>query len=130
MLSEQTLARLVHQIGIDCFVVVTDATAKDGLPVVVVVDDVAVATGGGAEAGMEPLVHLLDPAHGDVRRQVGVEAQGPGPFGAIRIGIEVDHLAGGVDTGIGAPCALDGDGVIGDPAEGLSSSSCTLITSR
>ena len=66
---------------------------------------------------MEALVHLLDPAHGDIRRQVGIEPQGPGPFGTVRLGIEVDHLTGRMDTGIGASGTLDGDRVVGNPAQ-------------
>ena len=109
----------MHQRRIDGFVVVADALAQDRRAVVVVVDDVTVATGGGAEAGMEMLVHLPDPAHGDVRGQVGVEPQGPGAFCAVRLGIEVDHLAGGMHPRIGATGTLDGDGVVGDAAEGF-----------
>ena len=69
----------MHQRRIDGFVVVTDATAEDGRAVVVVVDDVTVATGGGAEAGMEMLVHLPDPAHGDVggRLELSPRVQAP-----------------------------------------------------
>ena len=99
--------------------IVADAAAEDGRAEVVVVDHITVATGGGAEAGVEALVHLLDPAHGDVRGQVGVEPQGPGALGAVRLGIEVDHLTGGVHPGIGTAGALDGDGVVGDAAEGF-----------
>ena len=55
MLPQQALAGLVHQRRIDGFVVVADALAEDRRAVVVVVDDVTVATGGGAEAGMEML---------------------------------------------------------------------------
>ena len=72
LLTQETLPGLMHQLCINRLVIMADAAAENDQPVVVVVDDITVATGGGAEAGVETLVHLCDSAHGDMRRQVGI----------------------------------------------------------
>ncbi len=41
------------------------------------------------------------------------------PSARFALGIEVDHLAGGMHPRIGATGTLDGDGVVGDAAEGF-----------
>src|SRR5690606_22660331 len=55
LLPQQALTRLVHQPCIYGLVVVTDTAAEDGRAVVVVVDNITVATGGGAETAVERL---------------------------------------------------------------------------
>ncbi|MNM67211.1 hypothetical protein D3C81_787320 [compost metagenome] len=79
----------------------------------IVVDDVAIAPGGGLEAGMEVRRHRSRPDHADVVGQVEIGAQGPGAFVAHGTGIEVHDLATAVDTGVGASSTEHRNGFVG-----------------
>jgi len=69
--------------------------------------------------GMKAGRHLAGPLQGDGGRQSGIDPQHPRTRRAHGHGVEVDHLTGGVDPGVG-PSGTDGDDrMAGDEADGI-----------
>ena len=68
-------------------------------------------------AGMEVDVDLPHPPHHDVVGKVAIAAPLPGAERAVRRGIEVNDLAEGMHTGIGAAGAVHSDRVIRHPGQ-------------
>ncbi|MNJ63134.1 hypothetical protein D3C77_590110 [compost metagenome] len=69
----------------------------------IVVDHIAVTPGNCLEARMKIRRHFLGPGHADVVRQVDIGAHGPGLHAAHHLGVEMHHLAAGMNASIGTP---------------------------
>ena len=86
-----------------------------------VVDHVAVQLAHGVAVGVERLRHVLGRrATTTSSRQMGVDRPQQTFGGELRVGVEVDDLADGVDAGIGSAAGVDADALLaGELGDGL-----------
>lgn len=72
-----------------------------------IIDDITIAATAGRMTGMEIIINRRGPLHTNLRRQMGIGAHYPG-FGAPVYGcVEMDDLACGMNSCVGATGAAD-----------------------
>ena len=104
VVSEQLLQELLHQLVLQAPLV---AVPADGCQKQIrsprVVDAVAIAPVRGAEAGMPIGCHGGTGPHANAAWQSAIKGWGPARRWDRPMAIEVNHLGGGMDAGVGAP---------------------------
>ncbi len=116
--ADQYLGRLAHPPDIQRPMVPGDLLGQVRRADRIVVDGVAIAPGHGREARVEMRRHHPRPGHTDIRGQVGVGAHHPCFQRALHRGVEMHHLAAGMNGSVGTAGADHPDRLGGNLRQG------------
>ena len=114
--ADQRRGAVAHRGDVERPMVPADAPREDRRAHRPVDEQVRVMARDGGEARVEIGVHAARPEHGDLRRQVRIDAAHPGRVGTRRRGVEVHDLHRRVHAGVGAAGGDRADALIGDRA--------------
>src|SRR5690606_31000158 len=109
--TDEYPGRFAHTLDIKRAMIPGHLFCKVCRPDLVVVNDIAIATGHCAESRIEMHGHFLGPGHADISRQVHVRTHHPCVHRARNRSVEMHHLSAGMNQCIGASGAAQGDGV-------------------
>jgi len=111
--AQQKIARPLHRRDVQGAEYPAGAPVQQGRAHGIIQYPVLIVADPGTETRVEFLGHPARPAHGNLSRKVAVYPADPRLQFALTAGIEMHHLATGVDTGIGATRADRGKRLIG-----------------
>ena len=115
--ANQQLAGSVHALSIQWPVAISGAIAPQRRALRAVQDQVAIAPRLRRKAGVKIVRHRAGPVQAQIGWQMGIAAKHPGAWRALRLGVEVHHLAETMHAGIGASGTDHAHRMIGDPRQ-------------
>src|ERR671939_635030 len=100
MLADEVRPGGAHRCGVERQMEPADVARIDGGPYRAVEETVDIGARAGTVTRVEFAAHLLRPEHRERIREMRVDAAHPGARGALRFGVEVHHLAAGMDAAV------------------------------
>lgn len=117
--TQKPLGGAVHGVGVEGFAPPGHQATENAGGHRFVANHIAIGARQRGKAGVKIAGHPANPMQAHPFRQATVRPLEPVAGVAPGAGVEMDDLIGGVNAGIGAPCAGDGDGLVGHKREGI-----------
>ena len=119
MFAEQQISSVLHGILVERVMVPPGTPMPDARSLRTIDQQVAIASTIGRKSGVKRFRHRVCPAHGNGRRQEGINPAYPRRQRTIRSGIKMHDLTRGMNTGIGPSCTNYRDRLSGNPGKRL-----------